>query len=298
MNYPEISLGELADGKGSFVDGPFGSNLKASEYVDAGIPVMRLQNIRPNEYLPRDIKYITQEKADSLSRHNYRSGDVVIAKLGAVGTACVVPNNCHEGVIVADVVRFRGKKERIDHQYLCDFLNSPEGQNRVLRLSKGTTRLRTNLTDLKTVKIPVPPMDDQKRIAYLLGKVEGAIAQRKQNLQQLDDALTSIFLDMFGDPSQSNKPWDITTLGLVSEVQGGLQVTSKRKTNPIEIPYLRVANVYRDRLDLTEIKNLRITERELERVKLAKGDLLIVEGHGNPEEIGRSAVWDGSIENW
>jgi type I restriction enzyme S subunit len=65
----------------------------------------------------------------------------------------------------------------------------------------------------------------------------------------------------------------------------------------VEVPYLRVANVYRDRLDLAEIKTIRVTKAELERVRLQKGDLLIVEGHGNPEEIGRSAVWDGSIDN-
>jgi len=61
--------------------------------------------------------------------------------------------------------------------------------------------------------------------------------------------------------------------------------------------YLRVANVYRDKLLLDEIKNIRVTSSELERINMKAGDILIVEGHGNKEEIGRSSVWDGSIEN-
>lgn len=89
--------------------------------------------------------------------------------------------------------------------------------------------------------------------------------------------------------------WKKVLLGEISEIQGGLQVTSKRNSRPVEVPYVRVANVYRNYLDLDEIKKIRLTERELGRTSLEKGDLLVVEGHGNPNEIGRVAMWDGSI---
>ena len=64
----------------------------------------------------------------------------------------------------------------------------------------------------------------------------------------------------------------------------------------MERPYLRVANVHRSRLDLSEIKYIRLTPPEYARTNLMRGDLLLVEGLGNPSEIGRAAVWDGSIE--
>jgi type I restriction enzyme S subunit len=156
---------------------------------------------------------------------------------------------------------------------------------------------------LKEVEIPIPFKDGapdlnaQIRIAHLLGKVEGLIAQRKQHLQQLDDLLKSVFLEMFGDPARNEKGWEFCPLGSISDVQGGLQVTTKRNDYELNAPYLRVANVYRDKLNLSEIKQIGLTPAELNRVRLRKGDLLIVEGHGNPEEVGRSAVWDGSIEN-
>ena len=73
-------------------------------------------------------------------------------------------------------------------------------------------------------------------------------------------------------------------------------MTVKRKGHPIGVPYLRVANVYRGFLDLSEVKTLSVTEREISRTRLAEGDLLVVEGHGNKDEIGRVGIWDGSID--
>ena len=81
----------------------------------------------------------------------------------------------------------------------------------------------------------------------------------------------------------------------IAEVGGGLALSGRRESLPLKLPYLRVANVYRDRLDLTDIKTLGVDPSEAERARLSHGDVLIVEGHGNPDELGRSAVWDGSI---
>jgi type I restriction enzyme, S subunit len=79
------------------------------------------------------------------------------------------------------------------------------------------------------------------------------------------------------------------------DIQGGVQVSTKRVMLPVELPYLRVANVMRGSLNLSEIKMIRVTAAEAQRTSLVRGDVLVVEGHGNPNEIGRAAVWDGSI---
>ena len=102
---------------------------------------------------------------------------------------------------------------------------------------------------------------------------------------------------MFGDPKLNPKGWNLAKVGEMADVQGGLQVSSSRKKHPREVPYLRVANVYRGFLNLSEIKMICATDAEISRTLLNKNDLLIVEGHGNPNEIGRVALWDGSIAN-
>ncbi|MEH6671356.1 restriction endonuclease subunit S [Halopseudomonas sp.] len=213
MSWPLVELASLEGQKGDLVDGPFGSNLKAAEYVESGVPIIQLKNIKPNAYIAKDLRYISPKKAGELSRHSYRPGDVVIAKLGAVGTACIIPEDSPAGVIVADVVRFRGRSDRIDHRYLCYFMNSSTGQRAVAKLSRGTTRVRTNLSDLKKVEIPLPPLPEQKRIAAILDRADAIQRKRQQAIQLADDFLRAVFLDMFGDPVTNLKGWEVKPVG-------------------------------------------------------------------------------------
>ncbi|NHK29672.1 hypothetical protein FF098_017330 [Parvularcula flava] len=90
--------------------------------------------------------------------------------------------------------------------------------------------------------------------------------------------------------------WLWLSFSTIGNVSGGLTKNKKRNELPHTRPYLRVANVYENRLDLTEIHSIGVTERELERVELQRFDLLIVEGNGSKEQIGRAALWDASIK--
>jgi type I restriction enzyme S subunit len=119
---------------------------------------------------------------------------------------------------------------------------------------------------------------------------------RREAEQKAKEIIPALFLDMFGDPATNPKGWIFRTIGEVADIQGGLQVTTKRASLPLEVPYLRVANVHRTHLDLSEIKLIRATEAELNRTRLLPGDLLVIEGHGNPAEIGRVGIWPGGID--
>ena len=90
--------------------------------------------------------------------------------------------------------------------------------------------------------------------------------------------------------------WVWASVEQIGEVTGGLTKNAKRDGLPTKIPYLRVANVYSNELKLNEIENIGIAPNELARVLLLKNDLLIVEGNGSPDQIGRLAIWNGSIE--
>jgi len=81
----------------------------------------------------------------------------------------------------------------------------------------------------------------------------------------------------------------------VADITGGLQKQPKR--NPTGqtdgLPFLRVANVGRRTLDLTDVHRILVTDAERDRVTLRPGDLLVVEGNGSPDQIGRAALWQG-----
>jgi type I restriction enzyme S subunit len=83
----------------------------------------------------------------------------------------------------------------------------------------------------------------------------------------------------------------------VAEIQGGIQKQPKRKPASNAYPFLRVANVTANGLDLTDVHQIELFGNELDRLRLERGDLLVVEGNGSPSQIGRAALWDGSIPN-
>lgn len=91
--------------------------------------------------------------------------------------------------------------------------------------------------------------------------------------------------------------WVWATVDQISEIQGGIQKKPSRAPVKNKYPFLRVANVYRAQLRLGDIHEIELLDGELERLALIKGDILIVEGNGSLSEIGRCAVWDGSIED-
>lgn len=151
-----------------------------------------------------------------------------------------------------------------------------------------------HLTD---AEIPLPSLEDQKRIAHLLGKVEGLIAQRKQHLQQLDDLLKSVFLKIFGFRDQTYKKWIIDKLAVHAEIVSGVTKGKKYKNEElVEVPYMRVANVQDGHFALNEIKTIFVTQKEIDQYLLCSGDLLLTEG-GDPDKLGRGSVWENQIEN-
>jgi type I restriction enzyme S subunit len=185
--------------------------------------------------------------------------------------------------------------EMVDAKYLYHWLRT--NRNYLASLGNGATFKEVSKEIVSRVEIPLPQIVEQRRIAKILDQTEILRTKRQEALAQLDKFAQAIFLDTFGDPASNPKGWPTTSVGEVANIQGGLQVTIARMSCPIEVPYLRVANVYHQQLNLGEIKLMRVTSAELARTRLEEGDLLIVEGHGNARQVGRSSLWDGSVEN-
>ncbi|HAL39030.1 MAG TPA: hypothetical protein DCP03_13340 [Polaromonas sp.] len=187
----------------SVADGPFGSNLKTEHYVaDAGVQVVRLQNIAEYEYDDSDKAYISNRHACFLIRNKVVSGDVLIAGLGderyAVGRACCYPAELPSAVNKADCFRARCKSTVMENKFFMLFLNSELARRQMRRFEQGVTRPRINTGNLKRVAACIPDLDEQNRIISKFDAMQKTIraqitcmeALRAQKLGLMQDLLT------------------------------------------------------------------------------------------------------------
>jgi type I restriction enzyme S subunit len=172
------------------VSGPFGSNLKASEYLNEGVPVIRIQNIDRNRFIDKKINYISEEKAEFLSRHNFQSGDIIITKLGdPVGKTSLVPDKYERGIIVADLVRARVNHKYINKKFLVYQLNSSFLIKQFDKHTKGTTRPRVKLSIIRELIFNLPPLNEQNRIVDAIDELFSDLDNGVLNLNKVPNQL-------------------------------------------------------------------------------------------------------------
>ena len=270
---------------------------------DDGISILRSTNFSPDGSIRFENLSFRSIESRKRATKMLAPNDILLEKSGGgpkqpVGRVCLFKGHYLEHAFGNFTMRLRANDKIADPEYLFWCLHR-------LYLSGGTAEYQKHTSGIRNLEskrylaqpIPLPPLNDQRRIADLLNR--SAVIEHLQT--QVHDRFrkfaSTLFIKIFGDPIENPMGWERRKLGDIGEVQGGLQVTRKRAGHPFERPYLRVANVLRDRLVLDEIKHIRLTEKELDRIRLHPDDLLIVEGHGNASEIGRVAIWDDTVRD-
>jgi len=181
-DYKEVKIIETCNDKSQIVGGPFGSNLKVKDYVDIGVPILRLQNIGKGYFINKSIKYITQNKAEELKYHSFKKGDIVLAKLGIpIGKTCIVPESFEYGIVVADVVRIRPNINLVNYSFLKNFLNSDSAVRQLSSEIRGSTRPRVNISEVRNLKLRLPPIDIQIEINHKIEKLNDLRTEQVNN---------------------------------------------------------------------------------------------------------------------
>jgi restriction endonuclease S subunit len=160
---------------------------------------------------------------------------------------------------------------------------------------------------LKEMVVPKPPIGEQRKIAAILDKMQAAV-EVEGNLVELTRELKRTALNSLFTRGLRREPQRETRFGPVPEswkeeplsdrafVQTGIAKNTKTfRQGDIELPYLRVANVQDGRIDLTEIKNIRVPAKDVESSLLRTGDVVLTEG-GDFDKLGRGFIWEGQID--
>ena len=157
-----------------------------------------------------------------------------------------------------------------------------------------STHKRYWIQQYSKIKVAIPPIPVQEQIVSYIEELFSELDNGVETLQKTKQQLAVYRQAVYASVYRTD---DLRPITDFFDISGGLTKNSKRNEFPIKMPYLRVANVYYNELELSEIKSIGVTENEIERTLLQKDDLLFVEGNGSKEQIGRVAIWDGSVEN-
>lgn len=167
----EITIGEVAF---QLFDGPFGSNLKSSDYVDDGVRVVRLENIGHLSFIEDKRTFITKEKYEGLLRHTLQKNDVIFSSFVAEQVrACVFPDLAEPSINKADCFCIRLDQSKCDPRFLAYRLVCQSTYEHFKGLVHGATRPRINLGQLRSFKFELPSHDCQIAI---VGRIEAAFA--------------------------------------------------------------------------------------------------------------------------
>lgn len=291
MNWPLVNLETLAsDEPRAITDGPFGSNLARQHYTSAGPRVVRLQNIGDGQYIDNPA-HISEGHFERLRAHEVLPGDLLLASLGEVlPRACLAPRHLGPAIVKADCIRVR-LAASVDAKWVLYSLQRPAVRRWADEQRHGVGRPRLGLGVIRRIPVPLPGIEEQRRIVAIL----------EEHLAQLDDGLASLervrarctaylaasVADEFGQVKAKE-----SSLGDLAEgVKNGIFV-SRAKPEPDGVPILRIGALRPLRLDLSD---LRYSTQSVEALAaggalLAPGDVLFTRYNGNPHYVGACAV--------
>lgn len=256
-------------------------------------------------------------------------GDLIISKIRVgQGSFCIIGDDLEQVAVSPEYPVYTLDTQRIDPGYLVLVLRTQEFLTQLVGAASGnTTKRRIRPSFFESLRIPLPPLSEQRAIVASYRATLGCAEELEREAEEIEAKAAEAFETALGfDPPKplparpvfvaSFKDLDrwshegilrttlhledkepkfpIVELGTVGKVSYGLQKSPANRPGTHPRPYLRVANVQRSRLDLAEIKMINVPDEDMPKYRLEDGDVLLCEGN-SAELVGRGAIWRNEI---
>ena len=243
-------------------------------------------------------------------RNLIRKGDLLISRANTielVGSAVLVGDFSRRLYLSDKVLRLVMGDEF--KRWVNYALKLPATRKAIQEASSGNQLSMRNISQDKLLGLSIPfaPLAEQTRIAEKLDTVLTRVDACRDRLARVAPLLKRFRQSVLAaatsgrlteDWRNDSALWEVDIrLSSVGVVSGGLTKNSKRDSYALNRPYLRVANVHANELRLDDVSTIGLSEQEFEKTRLRSGDLLIVEGNGSLDQIGRVALWGNEIED-
>jgi type I restriction enzyme S subunit len=241
LSWPEVRLEELAVPDVPIVYGI----LKPGPNIPGGIPYVRPTEMNERGIHVSKILRTTPKIAFQFRRSTLRTGDLVLTIVGTIGKIALVPPELDGGNITQCSVRIRPEPCKVDTRYLSWALACPRVRQQYDEYRFGSGVPRLNVAHVRALKIPLPPLSEQRRIGHILEKADAIRRERKEAIALTDDLLRSTFLDMFGDPISNPRGWKVVQLGeILARFEAGWSANGEGRTrHPDEYGVLKISAV-------------------------------------------------------
>lgn len=259
------------------------TNIK--EFWDGDINWITPAELTEDTYIINEsLRKITTEGVEKTGLKSFPKGTVILSSRAPIGKVAIAGCEmyCNQG--------FKNLvcSKQINNHFLYWYL---KGHKEYLNsLGRGATFKEISKAIVENIEICLPTLEKQEKYADILEQCNGIIQIKKGQLRKLDTLVKSRFAEMFGDPIRNPKGWKVVTIGdIVTEVRYG---TSKPAVEGGKYPYLRMNNLTADgHLDLNDLKYIDISDDEVEKCVVRKGDVLFNRTN-SIDLVGKTAVFD------
>lgn len=229
------------------------------------------------------------------STYFFNNEHVLYSKLRPYLNKVVIPDEL--GIATTELVPMKPDHKRLNKKYLAYYLRSKPFVEWISTQVSGAKMPRVVMSVFWQHEMPLPPLGEQERIVAILDKAEGIRQKREQVIKLADDFLRATFLEMFGDPVENPKGWKIKSLAdQIVHANNGISRRRKEDINEGDI-VLRLQDVHYSGITFDkELNRIRLVDKEKQIARVEHGDLLFIRVNGNPNYVGRTAVFKSYIE--
>ena len=257
-----------------------------------------------------EFSELRQMHFDDKEKEKFRllPGDLLVCEGGAVGRTALWKGefDCYYQKAIH---RLRAKDPRVEPRFILHFMRFAAGTDLFSDLTSQSSIAHLTREKLARLQVSLPPLPEQHKIAAILSSVDDAIEKTQAVIDQVQVVKRGLMQKLLtrGLPGRHERfkqteigeipeEWDVCPTAEMREVRLGRQRSPKFVGGPKPRPYLRVVNVFDDRLDLRDVKQMDFDAKELDVYRLLPGDVLLTEGDlKSPRNVGRSAVFRGEI---
>ena len=211
--------------------------------------------------------------ARNIAANCLTAGDIVFARTGATTGKSYRIESCPDNSVFASyLIRVRPSR-KIESRYLAHFFQTEDYWNQIRSAARGAAQPGVNSSVLKQLQVPVPPLDEQRRIAAILDQADALRRKRREALKLLDDLDAATFADL----SKCNSKCAVNSLGVIADIQVGFAFQSKFYTDDGGgIRLCRGANILPSRVDWSDLARWPAElAKEFSGYKLQSGDIVI-----------------------